>query len=85
MIGPKPDRRLQMPDRVVPVGLVHEAAAVQRLGEEALEAGEPLHLGVPGAEDVMRIVVGGVDLHSAGRFVVDDLGVADALLAAFRA
>ena len=79
------DRALEVPDRVVPIGDRHETAAEQRLGEEALNRGEPLHLGMPGAEDVVSVVVVGVDRDRPRRLVEDDLRVAHPLLTAFGA
>src|SRR5437764_682758 len=54
-------------------------------GARCPRPGEPLHFGIPGAEHVMRQVVGGVDLDGFGGFIEDDLRVADPLFTAFRA
>src|SRR3989454_12697384 len=64
---------------------VQEPAAEQRLGEELLESREPLDLGMPGPHQVVGTVMGRVELDRLHPLVVDDLGEAHALLAAFGA
>jgi len=71
---------LQMPHGVIPVCLRHEAAAEQGLREEALDPRQPLDLRIPGAEDVVGVVVVGIELDGAARFVVDEFRVAHTFL-----
>jgi hypothetical protein len=56
--------------------------AEQRSGEEPLDPGQPFHLGMPGAQDVVGIVVVGIDRDGFCRFIEDDLGIAHTFLAA---
>src|SRR5439155_962056 len=70
---------------ILPVALVQEAAAEQRLGEELLEPRQTLDLGMPRADQVMRAVMRRVELDRLHPLVVDDLGEPHPLLAAARA
>src|ERR1051325_3092547 len=71
--------------RVVPVALVEKAASEERFGEELLEPRQPFDLGMPGADQVTRAVVGRVELDRLHAFIIDDLGEAHPLLAALGA